>query len=88
MKKFNLSTVVSMFYDFTDFAFERVKTFNILDWAMLKSCLVSLGILAATDFNKLFKKIKPLITLIFLISWFYTFIKIFTPLFKCDEKKA
>lgn len=73
---------------FTDYAMERMGDFNVLDWAMFKSCLVSFGILVGSCFSGFFKKLKPILTMVFIFTWIFTMIKLFAPLFyEYVEKK-
>lgn len=56
---------------------ERARSFSILDFAMFKVCLLSVGLLLGTVFSKFFSKFKMLILTGFLVSWAYMFWRIF-----------
>lgn len=59
------------------FMLKRVSSFSILDWAVFKACLISLGILLGAALSRLFKKLAPLMTVIFILSWFYLIWRVF-----------
>ena len=68
-----------------DFAYglmEEASRFSILDWTMLKSCLVSFGILLGVTFGGFFKKIRPLMAIVFAVTFAYTVWRLFAPLFE------
>ena len=70
------------FLDMIEYVMGRVQFLTIVDWTMLKSCLVSFGILLGSSFSGFFKKIKPIIAFIALFTWMYTIIRIFFPIIK------
>lgn len=59
------------------FMLKSVAHFDIFDWAILKTCLVSFGILIGSMFAKIFKKLAPLMAIIVLASWAYIAWRIF-----------
>lgn len=59
------------------FLISRAAHFSVLDWAIFKTCLISLGLMISTWFARLFKKLAPLVALVFIISWAYLIWRIF-----------
>ncbi len=59
------------------FMLHRAARFSVLDWAIFKTCLVSLGLMIGTWFARLFKKLAPLVALVFIVSWVYLVWRIF-----------
>lgn len=60
-----------------DFAMERVKFFNVFDFAMLKVCLLSIGMLLGAFYSKHIKKSAFFIIIIALCSYIYLIYKLF-----------
>lgn len=60
-----------------DFTLKRAAHFGILDWAAFKTCLFTCGVLIGAMFSKLFKKLAPLMTIVFIASWAYLVWRIF-----------
>lgn len=56
----------------------RAAQFSMLDWAIFKTCLISLGLMVGSLFAKLFKKLAPLMALVFIASWVYLVWRIFS----------
>lgn len=54
-----------------DFMISRVTAFSIFDWGIFKICLISFGVLLGTLYNKLFKKLAPLVAVVFIATWVY-----------------
>ena len=66
--------------DFTalyDTVVNRSQHFDMLDWAIFKTCLVSLGVLIGSWFAKFFKRLAPLMMVVFVASWIYLFWRMF-----------
>ncbi len=61
----------------TAFLLSRAAHFSVLDWAIFKTCLVTLGLMIGTWFARLFKKLAPLVALLFIASWIYLVWRIF-----------
>ncbi len=61
----------------TAFLLGRAAHFSILDWAIFKTCLITLGLMIGTWFARLFKKLAPLVALLFIASWIYLVWRIF-----------
>ncbi len=59
------------------FLMGRAAHFSVLDWAIFKTCLITLGLMIGTWFARLFKKLAPLVALIFILSWIYLVWRIF-----------
>ena len=59
------------------FMLGRAARFSVLDWAIFKTCLITLGLMISTWFARLFKKLAPLVALIFVLSWIYLVWRIF-----------
>ncbi|MPN23020.1 hypothetical protein SDC9_170405 [bioreactor metagenome] len=75
-KKFN-KLCCKKWKELTTFMLHRAAQFSVLDWAIFKTCLVSLGLMIGTWFARLFKKLAPLVALIFIVSWVYLVWRIF-----------
>ncbi len=63
--------------ELTAFMLSRAAHFSVLDWAIFKTCLVTLGLMIGTWFARLFKKLAPLVALVFIASWVYLVWRIF-----------
>ncbi len=63
--------------ELTAFLLSRAAHFSVLDWAIFKTCLVTLGLMIGTWFARLFKKLAPLVALVFIASWVYLVWRIF-----------
>lgn len=61
----------------TDYVLKRAETFDLFDWAIFKTCLLSLGVLIGSMLAKFFKKLAPLTTIIFIASWGYLIWRVF-----------
>lgn len=59
------------------FLLSRAAHFSVLDWAIFKTCLITLGLMIGTWFARLFKKLAPLVALLFVASWIYLVWRIF-----------
>lgn len=59
------------------FMLSRASKFSVLDWAILKTCLVTFGLMIGTWFARLFKKLAPLVALVFFVSWIYLIWRVF-----------
>lgn len=70
-----------------DFLLERTSTFGVSEWFSLKLFLLSMGTLIGSSFSKFFKKLKPLLTIVMLISGIFTFIRVFAPVFDNIKEK-
>ena len=68
--------------EFAEFLLEETRNFGLLDWGMLKGCLISLGVLIGCSFSSFFKKIKPLVWIVFAVTYLYTIWRIFSPLYE------
>lgn len=64
-----------------DFLLERASTFEVSEWVALKVFLLSFGTLIGASFSNFFKKLRPLLTVIMLISGIFTFVRVFSPVF-------
>lgn len=63
--------------ELVDFMLKRAAHFSILDWTIFKTCLISFGVLIGAIFAKLFKKLAPLMAIVFMASWVYLAWRIF-----------
>lgn len=69
--------------EFIDFLMARARRFSVLDWGMLKLCLVSFGAILGSTFTGFFRRLRPLLMLAFLGAWVYTMWRIFFP---CEDE--
>ena len=60
-----------------DFAMEKVSKFTVLDFAVFKTCVFSLGVLFGAGFSTKLKKCVPVIATIAISSYIYMIYKIF-----------
>lgn len=67
----------------TDYAVSKAQTFSVLDFAIFKVCLLSLGLWLGTCFSRFFKKFRGVLFVAFAASWLYLFWRIF---FDCEEE--
>jgi hypothetical protein len=70
MKK-DMSYVYDGYVQVRDFMMRRAARFTVLDWALLKTCLVSFGVLISVAFSKFFRRLKPLWVALFVLSWMW-----------------
>ncbi len=57
---------------------EQLTTqFTVVDFGVLKLCLISIGIILGTIFQSFFSEILWIIWALFIISWLYIIIKVF-----------
>lgn len=61
----------------TDLAMDKAHGFSIFDFAVLKVCLLSLGLWLGACFAKFFKKFRGALFVLFAASWMYLFWRIF-----------
>ncbi|WMJ84791.1 hypothetical protein ACS3UN_05300 [Oscillospiraceae bacterium LTW-04] len=59
------------------FMLSRAAKFSVVDWAIFKTCLVTFGLMIGAWFARLFKKLAPLVALVFIVSWIYMVWRIF-----------
>ncbi|MFV0497312.1 MAG: hypothetical protein ACK5L0_03950 [Candidatus Fimivivens sp.] len=59
------------------FILRRATEFSIVDWAIFKTCLITFGLMIGAWFARLFKKLAPLLVLVFIISWLYMVWRVF-----------
>ena len=64
-----------------NFLLARASVFGVKEWVAIKACLLSMGVLLGCSFTSFFKKLKPLMSVIMVISGVFAFIKIFAPVF-------
>lgn len=64
-------------YQMMYFMMKRAKTFEIEDFAALKVCLFSFGLLLGSSFSKFFKRLSPLIKAMFVLSYVFLIWRIF-----------
>lgn len=55
----------------------KAKSFSILDWAIFKTLLLSIGAMLGAYCSKFFKKLAPLMWLIIAIGYAYMIYRIF-----------
>ncbi len=77
MLKIKNCPVCDRLSELTWFVMDKVENLSPFDWALLKTALVSFGILIGSAFYKLFRKLAPLIALIFIATYIYTAWRIF-----------
>lgn len=66
----------------TDFAITKAHSFSVLDYAVFKVCLLSLGLWLGSCFSRFFKKFRVALFVAFTASWLYMLWRVF---FDCDE---
>lgn len=54
-----------------DYAMEKAHGFSVLDFGVLKVCLLSLGLWIGASFSKLFQKCRGVLFVLFAASWLY-----------------
>lgn len=62
---------------FLEFAMEKARSFNVFDFAMLKICLLSLGLWLGARFSRFFGKFKGILFLGFILSYVFLIWRIF-----------
>lgn len=67
----------------TDYAMGKAHSFSVFDFAVLKVCMLSLGLWLGSCFAKFFKKFRGALFVLFAASWMYLFWRIF---FDCEEE--
>ncbi len=63
--------------ELTDYAMEKVKNFTVVDFAVMKICLSTTGMLLGIAFSKTLKKIAPLLAIISVATYVYLVFKMF-----------
>lgn len=61
----------------TDFAMSKAQGFSVFDFAVLKVCLLSLGLWLGACFSRFFGKFRTALFVAFAASWLYLFWRIF-----------
>lgn len=56
---------------------EKARGFSIFDFAMLKLCLLTLGLWLGSQFTKLFSRFKQVLFITFAFSWVYLMWRVF-----------
>lgn len=78
MKSCALCKIVKIYYAvLIDYVMEKIKTFDVLEWALVKVCLVSIGLIFGSFYNKFIRKNIVLITIIAICSYVYLMYKLF-----------
>lgn len=73
----NLECAKTSLYRMIYFLMKRAETFEVEDFAALKICLVSFGLLLGSTFSKFFKRLSPLIKVVFVLSYVFLIWRIF-----------
>lgn len=60
-----------------DYSVERAKDFSMIDFAVFKVCLLTLGLWLGACFSKFFKKFRGLLFVCFTASWIYLVWRVF-----------
>ncbi len=60
-----------------DTVFTKVKGFDMFDFAILKICLGTIGMLIGMCFSKSLKKAAPFLVLVAIVSYAYIMYKVF-----------
>lgn len=74
MNNNNKSTKTSL----TDYSLSIIRNLSIFDFAIVKICLISIGMLIGVRFNSNIKKSTPFIGIVALTSYLYLITKFFT----------
>ncbi len=61
----------------TGHAVEKARDFSVFDFAVLSTCLLSLGMWLGSCFSRCFKKIRGALFIAFAASWVYLFWRVF-----------
>lgn len=70
-------TIIGEYEKLIDFAMNSVGKFTVMDFAIFKLCLVSLGAILATCFTDFFKKYKVFVIIAFVASYVYLLYRLF-----------
>lgn len=62
---------------FMNKSLDAARKYNVLDWAVIKICLVGIGILLGVYFIQFFSSIFPIVWMIVIITWLWVMIKTF-----------
>lgn len=62
---------------FIAFLVEKARGFNVFDFAVLKLCLLSIGLWLGSTFFKFFRRFKGIIALSFVVSYIFLIWRIF-----------
>ncbi len=68
----------SVLCDLTQYVLERARTFTAKDYTIMKATLISLGIILGATFSKFFRKLLPLFVIVFIVSYVYTMMRLFS----------
>lgn len=63
----------------TEYMIDRTREFEVIDWAVFKICLVSLGMLIGMHFTRVRKVLSSLLVVVYLSSLVYIMWRIFFP---------
>ncbi|ONI37795.1 hypothetical protein AN639_09285 [Candidatus Epulonipiscium fishelsonii] len=66
-----------------DRANERVSKFNMMDWTLLKTCIMLVGVIFGYTFSDECKKLRPIIFIVWIACFHYLMFKIY---FAPDKK--
>ncbi len=61
----------------TDFVLSKAKKFTAIDFAIIKLCLVSMGIFIGAKFSDFLRKYSAVFVSMFIVSYFYLIYRIF-----------
>ncbi len=65
-----------------DRSLKAARKYNVLDWAVFKFCLISLGIILGTYFAIFFRSILPIVWIFFILTYVWIMLKTFTKYWK------
>ncbi len=60
------------------FVLKSTQRFNVFDYGMLKLCLISLGIIIGVYLAHTFEDFLWVFWMLFLLSWLYIVVRVFT----------
>ena len=66
----------------TNHAVDKARGFSVFDFAVLETCLLSLGLWLGACFSKFFKKFRTVLFVAFAATWLYLLWRVF---FDADE---
>ena len=72
-----------MVFNAINYMIKRTSDFSLLDWAIFKAGLISLGVLIGSLFSKFLRKLAPLVFFVFLATAVYTLWRLLVC--DCDE---
>ncbi len=67
---------------FIEHVLKATRKYNVMDWSILKVCLIALGIILGTYFASFFRTILPIVWIILILTYVWIMLKTFTTYWK------